>query len=149
MLTETEDRSKADFKACPILRQYVATMLEDLQFSEADQACEEEREARDTGTIYTLCEGTYVQAKADCEAFYAVNKADIEMALDPRSREDEAGDKWFSEDEIGFYFYMIRVGHGVAFTDDDTAACLTRLNEAARAFGRLDAYLGDDGEVYT
>lgn len=155
MATETEIARNADFKACPILKDYIAAMLQDLQFSEADQACEEERDERDSGTIYTLNAESYAKCKADCEKFYADNRDDIEAALELVPGEDglRYGRDYMTYERIGYYFYMLRVGHGVSFTDDGTpgeAQCLANLNEAVRLHWRgFDAYFGDDGEVYT
>ncbi len=148
-----EASRRADFKACPILEDYIATMLEDLQFREADQACEEEREQVDTGTIYDLTESTYAKCKADCEAFYRDQFLNINAALDLTPGEEgmRYGKTPFTFGRVGYYFYMTRVGAGVSFTDDGTpgeAACLSELDAAARAFRSFDAYIGDDGEVY-
>lgn len=132
---EREDARKADFKACPILADFVATMLQDLQYNENDNACEDEREEGDTGTIYTLTDDTYQRCKAYCEAFMADNAADIESALDL-----EPGDAGFlyakehmSYERIGSTLYLLAVGHGVSFTDNGDAECLERLNDATRA----------------
>ncbi len=153
MPTPIETARNADFKACPILADYIATMLQDLQFVEMDKACEEEREERDTGTIYTLNEETYAKCKADCEAFYSENHTAIEeaLALTPGEEGLRYGRNYMTYERIGYYFYMERVGHGVSFTDDGTpgeACCLSRLRDAAQAKRGFDAYLGDDGEVY-
>lgn len=151
--TPAEIARNADFKAYPILREYVSTMLQDLQFSEADEACTEEREECDTGTIYTLREDTYQRCKADCIAFMADNAEAIEQALElvPGEEGLRYGRDYMTYDRIGYYFYMERVGHGVGFMDDGTpgeAGCLTRLSEAAGAASYFEPSLGDDGEVY-
>jgi hypothetical protein len=149
---ETEARRKADFRACPILADYIATMLQDADYREADEACEEEREARDSGTIYDLGESEYQRCKADCERFYRENLADIEAALELEPGEEGleySRGRYITNERIGSTFYMLRVGHGVAFTDDGRADCLERLNEATRNFGHFEgAYFGDDGKIY-
>lgn len=147
-----ETERKADFRACPILADYLATMLQDLQFTESDEACTDEREARDSGTIYELNESDYQRCKADCEAFMVDNAADIESALDLVPGEDglrSTADRYMTHERIGSTLYMVRVGHGVSFTDDGDADCLQRLNAAARAMAYFEgAYFGDDGKVY-
>jgi hypothetical protein len=151
-MTDQERQREEDFRACPILRSYIGTMLQDLQLSEAEEACMEEREERDSGTIYTLPDSEYAKCKSDCVRFYEENKADIEAAGDLVPGEDGlqyTRDRYMDADRIGSTFYMLRVGHGVAFTDDGDAPCLERLNEATRAFRSFDAYFGDDGNVYT
>jgi hypothetical protein len=154
MPTAIETARKADFRANPILSDYLATMLEDFQFSENDEACSEEREERDTGTIYTLNESEYIRHKRDCDKFYADNRADIDAALElvPGEEGLRYGRDYMTHERIGYYFYMVRAGHGVSFTDDGTpgeADCLSNLNKAARAFPSFDLYFGDDGEVYS
>lgn len=151
--TETiEARRNADFRECPILADYLATMLQDLQYSESNEACSEGREERDCGTIYTLREPEYQKHKADCERFYRENLADIEAAgeLEP----GEPGlqytqTRYMTPERVGSTFYMVRVGHGVGFCDDGDADCLQRLDDAARAFRGFDCIIGDDGEVYS
>jgi hypothetical protein len=151
--TETELKRNEDFRKCPILAAFISTMLEDLDLHESEEACMEEREARDSGTIYELADSEYEKCKAMCERFYSENLADIEAAgeLEP----GEPGlqytqSRYMDADRIGSTFYMLLVGHGVAFTDDGDADCLQRLNDATRDFGHFEgAYFGDDGKVYT
>jgi hypothetical protein len=147
---EREAARKADFKACPILSDFVATMLQDLQYSEMDNACEDEREEGDTGTIYTLADETYQRCKAYCEAFMADNAADIETAL-----ELEPGDAGFlyakeymSYERIGSTLYLLAVGHGVSFTDNGDAECLERLNYATRAHRLEFDFDHESGKVW-
>jgi hypothetical protein len=153
MTTAIETQRNADFKACPILSDYIATMLSDLQFREMDEACTDDREERDTGTIYTLNDSLYAKCKADCEAFMADNATAIEeaLALVPGEEGLRYGRDYMTYDRIGYYFYMSRVGHGVGFTDDAVpgeSECLAALEKAARDAAHFEPYLGDDGEVY-
>lgn len=133
-IAATEAARKADFKACPILADFISTMLQDLQHYEADAACTEGREESDTGTIYTLADDVYQRCKAYCEAFYLNNRVDIEEALDLVPGEDglRYGRNYITLERIGSTLYLLAVGHGVSFTDDGDAACLGRLNEATR-----------------
>jgi hypothetical protein len=151
--TEAEKKRNEDFRACPILESFLATMLEDLDLHESEEACMEEREPRDSGTIYTLSDSEYEKCKAMCERFYRENLADIEAAGELVPGEDGlqyTTHRYMTEDRVGSTFYMLLVGHGVAFTDDGNADCLERLNEATRTFGHFEgAYFGDDGNVYT
>jgi len=146
-----EARRKTDFRNCPILSEYIATMLQDLQYTEMDEACTEEREERDTGTIWDLEESTYQSCKQTCEKFWSENQADIQaaLALWPGEEGLRYASTGFDEDRIGSRFYLLQVGHGVSFTDDGDAECLVNLNNATRAFRGFDAMIGDDGEVYT
>lgn len=130
-----EDARKVDFKACPILADFLATMLQDLQYTEADNACEDEREEGDTGTIYTVSQAVYDRCKAFCEAFMRDNAEAIEEALDLVPGEDglRYGRNGISYERIGSTLYMEVVGHGVSFTDDGDADCLQKLREAGNA----------------
>lgn len=153
MIPET-DRAAA-FKACPILESYIGTMLEDAQFHEDDLACEEDRDAVDVGTIYDLNDAAFLRCQHDCEEFFAANREDIESALALEPGSDDLryarNGRGFDYDRIGHYFYMLRVGHGVSFTDDSEpggAECLRRLNDATRARRGFDVTVDEDGEVY-
>lgn len=146
-----ERRRKLAFAACPILESYVATILEDLQHSESDEACTEGREPRDSGTVYTLPDSEFEKCRASCERFAAENAETIAEALELEPGRYGRGN-YMTADRIGYYFYMMRVGHGVSFSDDytpGTPACIARLCDAARNFGYMEsAYFGDDGRVY-
>lgn len=146
----TEDERKAAFKACPILADYLATALQDLQYSESDEACTDEREARDSGTIYDCPVETFDAARRDCEAFMAANAAHIESALELVPGEDglRYGRVYVTYERIGSRFYLQRVGHGVGFTDDGDANCLKAMGEYARSHSCESLYLGDDGKAY-
>jgi hypothetical protein len=147
----TEEERKAAFRACPILESYIATALEDLQLSEADEACTESREARDSGTVYTLPAPEFEKAKAICERFAAEHAADIEAAGELVPGEpglQYTTHRYMTADRIGSTLYLARVGSGVTFTDDGDAPALQRMAEAARAEHAESPYFGDDGGVY-
>lgn len=148
MTTETE--RKAAFRDCPILKDYLATALQDLDLSESDWACEEEREARDSGTIYDCPDETFLRAKDDCEAFMRDNAAHVEAALDlqPGKEGLRYTHRYVDYDRIGSTFYLQRVGHGVGFTDDGNAPCLKALEEYSRSHRMEGLYFGDDGKAY-
>jgi hypothetical protein len=149
-LTEQEIARKADFKACPILADYISTALQDWQFSENDEACSEGREARDCRTIYTLYEETYQRMKADCESFVLANAEHIDAALELVPGEDglRYGKNYMTLERIGYYFWMSRVGHGVDFTDDVDAPYLVAMSTYCREHPAESLYMGDDGEMY-
>lgn len=150
-LTEAERVREAAFKACPILRDYLATMLQDCQLTEGEEACTEEREERDAGTIYSVPDSLFERAKADCESFYSDNREAIEEALELVPGEDGlryANGRYMTAERIGSTLYLASVGTGVTFTDDGDAPCLQRLAEAARKLNRESPYFGDDGQLY-
>jgi hypothetical protein len=144
---EQETARKADFKACPILADFIATMLQDLQYREADEACTEEREEGDTGTIYTLGDNVYAICKGLCEEFMTANAEAIEQALDLVPGEDGlqySRGRYVTHERIGSTFYMLYVGHGISFTDDGDAPCLQAMNEYIRKLRGGEFYF--DGE---
>lgn len=53
------------------------------------------------------------------------------------------------EEYAGHDFWYTRNGHGCGFWDGDwPEPYAAQLTEAAKAFGEVDMYLGDDGKVY-
>lgn len=87
-----------------------------------------------------LAPNTRAQMMADCMAFMHQNAQDIATCT--------KGDSQTAHD-----FWLSRNGHGAGFFDayrgdpypDDVAK---RLQEAARAFGECNLYVGDDGMIY-
>lgn len=149
--TEQETARNEAFKACPIFKSYLATALEDCQFSENEDACEDEREARDCGTIYDCPQETFDRAQSDCIAFMSANGRWIQRALDLEPGEDglRYGRDHFTHDRIGYYFYMTRVGHGVGFTDDGDDMALQIMADYSRVRPWCEGlYIGDDGKAY-
>lgn len=149
-LTPQETIRRNAFNACPILESYLATALSDLQFSENDNACEDNREARDTGTIYDCPDETFQRAVNDCATFMGAMRRWIQRALDLEPGEDGLpyGRDHFTHDRIGYYFYMQRVGHGVGFTDDGDDQSLQIMADYCRVNPTEGLYLGDDGAAY-
>lgn len=149
--TEAEQARNADFNACPILSDFIATMLQDLQFNENDEACTEEREAGDTGTIYTLADDVYQTCKTLCEEFMANNAESIAQALDLVPGDEGLSyttHRYMNYERIGSTFYLLLVGHGVSFTDDGNAPCLQALNEAVRDNRGAQFYFDGDRVYY-
>lgn len=145
-----ESERKAAFKACPILSDFIAVMLQDLQHTESDDSCEQHREERDTGTIYDCLPETFQTCQTYCERFMAECAADIEAALELSGDEFEytCRHDGISHERIGSTLYLASVGHGVTFTDDGNAPCLERLAQWARDNRFGEPYLGDDSRVY-
>lgn len=73
--------------------------------------------------------------RADCDAFYAANAADISRVAD--------------DSQAGHDFWLTRNGHGAGFWDRGLGALGERLTKASKAFGEVNLYVGDDGLIYT
>jgi hypothetical protein len=74
---------------------------------------------------------TMAQMIADCTAFQERN-AELLSA------------SGLSDKRAGFYFWLSRNGHGSGFFDEN----LDALQDAAKAYGEFDLYVGDDGVIY-
>lgn len=135
---------------CPILRDYLATALQDLDLSESDESCAESREPRDSGTIFDCPDETFLIAWQECKRFMAECAADIESATDLEPGESglRYGREYMTHERIGSTLYLSRVGHGVSFTDDGDAPCLQALENWCNANRRDSLYFGDDGCAY-
>lgn len=146
----TESERKQAMRDCPILSDYLATALQDLQCTEMDESCEEEREERDSGTIFDCPDETFLRAQRDCTAFMESQKRWIERATDLEPGEDglRYGTRGFDMGRIGSTFYLSRVGHGVAFTDDGDDMALQILGDYSRSHRCEGLYFGDDGKAY-
>lgn len=74
-------------------------------------------------------------AKADCEAFQEANADDLEAT-------------GADDDQNGHDFWLTRNRHGAGFWDRGYGEVGERLSEAARVYGGVCLYAGDDGKVY-
>ena len=81
-----------------------------------------------------------------CIRFQGDNAAALRAAkeLIPGGEGLEHGREALDDRRLGQLFWYARQGHGVAFTDDGYADCLSDLQEAARAFGEcyVEAWRG-------
>jgi hypothetical protein len=147
--TMNESERKQAMRDCPILQSYLSTALQDLQFSESDEACSESREARDSGTIYDCPNETFLKALQDCQQFEETNKRWIQRAIELEPGEDglRYGRDNFTHERIGYYFYMQRVGHGVGFTDDGDDESLQIMADYCRIHNCEGLYFGDNGQA--
>jgi hypothetical protein len=74
------------------------------------------------------------KAVKECDDFVMANKADLENVGNPSSH--------------GHDFWLSRNGHGTGFSDRGYGAVGKRLQKAARVYGTLDLYAGDDRLLY-
>ena len=81
---------------------------------------------------------------ADCERFQRENATLLAEAEYNSSRSRE----WSKEELAGHDFWLTRVGHGCGFWDRDLGEVGDKLTEAAKKFGEVWPYVGDDGKIY-
>jgi len=90
--------------------------------------------------LHDIAPETIEKCKAECAAFQAANRADLDEATDTYHR---------GAASHGHDFWLTRNGHGAGFWDrgysDELGEALTN---AAHACGEAYAYVGDDGNVY-
>lgn len=97
-----------------------------------------------------LAPDTLAAILADCANFQ--NAASLTFA-----EMEKWADGGWRMDRLGHDFWLTRNGHGAGFWDreeldiasDSGATFGNLLSDLAREFGTCDAYLGDDGKVYT
>jgi hypothetical protein len=149
---EVEFQRKAIFRAEPMLSDFIACALQDLGLTEQDEACTDDREARDSGTIYTL-EATSFQKLRDIVSAFRVECADhIAAALHLEPGEDglrHRGDRGhLSLEGLGSTLWLAITGSGVGFTDDGDAPCLEAMADWAASHSVEGLSFDDSGEVY-
>lgn len=83
--------------------------------------------------IDDLAPETLRQAIEDCTAFQADNAGDLE-GIDPS--------------QAGHDFWLSRNGHGAGYHDREHKAA-RKLQDAAKAYGGIDLYIGDDCLIWS
>ncbi len=83
-----------------------------------------------------LSDETRAQMETDCEAFYLDNEEDLE----------ESG---LSDERAGHDFWLTRNRHGAGFWDDGNGEVFQRLTANSHAYGSIDLYVGDAGEIHS
>lgn len=92
-----------------------------------------------------LAPETLARIVGDCAKFKADAYGPQEDAF---CRDDPEAPAW-DDEHAGRDFWYTRNGHGCGFWDGDwPEPYAAALDAAAKAFGNVDAYLGDDGKVY-
>lgn len=92
---------------------------------------------------------TLARMQADCAAFYAAQSDAIHCEGAPVSREFDGSILAREAAIAGHDFWLTRCEHGAGFWDGDwPEPYATQLDKAARAFGNVDLYIGDDGRIH-
>jgi hypothetical protein len=123
-----------DFLDIGDLDQFTRDYLETVIFTEEERLREEaEQNGLDPDEhSFDFSQEALERAKIDCEKFQAENAEAIETG-----------------EHAGHDFWYTRNGHGVGFWDGDwEEPWATQLDNASKAFGHIDVYLGDDGLIY-
>lgn len=108
--------------------------------SEEPHACENLDDLFDVDDIAPECAAVM---RSDCDDFIASNAADLAKYCE-RMRSEQ----WSGEERAGHDFWLTRNGHGAGFWDRGLGALGERLSAAARVYGSVDLYPGDDGLIY-
>jgi hypothetical protein len=92
---------------------------------------------------------TLASMAADCAAFYVANSEHIHSDAAPLSREFEGPIAAREAAMAGHDFWLTRCGHGAGFWDGDwPEPAATALDNASKALGNVDLYVGDDDMIY-
>ena len=82
-----------------------------------------------------LAPATVAEMREDCAAMIA--ECD---AID--------GSDWWTDEQFGHDFWLTRNGHGAGFWDRGQGDAGEKLTRAAKVYGTVDLYTGDDGLIY-
>lgn len=93
--------------------------------------------------VEDIAESARDQMEADCADFIEANRADLEAYCERMHGEDYTG-----SERAGHDFWLTRNGHGAGFWDRGLGDLGDRLSKAAKVYGSVDLYPGDDGKVY-
>lgn len=109
-----------------------------------DSLPDEDKERFESGvSVEDIAPTTLKRMVADCQKF----QAEVDDVLSTASEHVNFPDIW---SQAGYDFYQTRVGAGVGFweTSDWPEPYGPKLDEAAKAFGNVDIYVGDDRLIY-
>ena len=93
-------------------------------------------------TMDDLSDEIKAESVKDCQIFFRQNLADLESV--------DSVQGYSAMEMAGHDFWLTRNGHGVGFNDRDEwgEEVKERLHDAARRFGEVYVYVGDDGKIY-
>lgn len=124
---------------------FTKAYIECMLWSTNDESTPEGGEPLDTNyDIDDIAPEAMKKIVADCERFQRENAALLAEAEYKGARSRE----WSKEELAGHDFWLTRVGHGCGFWDRDLGDVGDKLTEAAKKFGEVWPYVGDDGKIY-
>ena len=128
------------------LDEFAQGYVEAMFFTNGDIGDETRPDRLNEMGVSRLTRASVEKIKADCDRFQVENEPLLGAALclEPGGEGLEHGREALNDRRLGQLFWYARQGHGVAFTDDGYADCLSDLQEAARAFGEcyVEAWRG-------
>ena len=133
-----EDMQESEFDS--FFNAYMETALWSSHDESDDSGGNPMDENYSTGDIADEC---YESMKADCRKFFKENYEVMDEADGPSGPDyDEWG-------HMGHDFWLTRNGHGAGFWDGDYSEPHgDLLDEAAKSFGEIDLYIGDDNTIH-
>lgn len=97
----------------------------------------------DLFSVEDISPETMASMREDCEDFCKSNHADLLAYCEAMGNE-----QWSGEMRAGHDFWLTRNGHGAGFWDRGLGELGERLTKAAKVYGSVELYPGDDGKVY-
>ena len=95
-----------------------------------------------------FAEEAITQAIAECAAFVDANTADCDAYREQREAMGYGRSQGTIDDYLGHDLWLTRNGHGAGFWDRGLGTVGECLSRAARVYGSVDLYVGDDGLIY-
>ena len=119
------------------LDEFAQGYVEAMFFTNGDIGDENRPDRLNEMGVSRLTRDSVETIEGHCIRFQGDNAAALRTAkgLIPGGEGLEHGKEALDDRRLGQLFWYARQGHGVAFTDDGYADCLSDLQEAARAFG--------------
>lgn len=123
---------------------FVRAYLECALWSTNDDGDKALDDAHDINDIAAM---TVEQAISDCDDFRRANPLLLTRAYKLYAATSR-GAEWTPEALAGHDFWLTRNGHGAGFWDRGFKGVGDALADAARIYGSVDMYVGDDGKVH-
>lgn len=89
----------------------------------------------DDKSVDDIAPSTMKSMREDCEDFITANAKLLKKS-------------GLSDEQIGHDFWLTRNGHGAGFWDRGFGKTGEKISDAARVYGEVYLYIGDDGLIY-
>jgi hypothetical protein len=92
---------------------------------------------------------TLARLRSEAVAFYQANREHIHCVDAPLARDMDGSSYKREAAMAGHDYWLTRCGHGAGFWDGDwPEPAATVLDNASKASGNVDLYVGDDGMIH-